>query len=86
MALRARQEPPKGLQVGAPLTVGRDDGLLQLSPAALQQMLAAAVASATSSPSHEQGPKLPKFWEEEPEAWTQKESLGIGSLQVWPWC
>ena len=50
--------------------VGRDDGLLQLSPAALQQMLAAAVAAATSSSnSTSDGPKLPKFWDEEPAAW-----------------
>ena len=33
-------------------------------------MLAAAVAAATSTPTtSDGGPKLPKFWEEEPEAW-----------------
>ena len=62
---------------------GRDDGLIQLSPTALQQSLAAAVANAATSvaavpaasvpavtPPVESGhPKLPKFWDEEPEAW-----------------
>ena len=33
-------------------------------------MLAAAVSAATATPSNsDHGPKLPKFWEEEPEAW-----------------
>ena len=47
--------------------VGRDDGLIQLSPAALQQLLAAAVATATGvAPSADVNHrKLPKFWEEE---------------------
>ena len=53
-----------------PLPVGRDDGLIQLSPAALQQLLAAAVATATGATSTDVSHrKLPKFWDEEPEAW-----------------
>ena len=64
--------PPQHQQQQLPLpAVGRDDGLLQLSPATLQQMLAAAVSAATATPppSADPSPKLPKFWEEEPEAW-----------------
>ena len=59
---------PPGHQQPLP-AVGRDDGLLQLSPAALQQMLAAAVSAATATSPSDHGSKLPKFWEEEPEAW-----------------
>ena len=60
--------PPPGRN---PLSVGRDDGLIQLSPAALQQLLAAAVATATGAapPADVNHRKLPKFWDEEPEAW-----------------
>ena len=58
--------PPVNLP---PLPIGRDDGLLHLSPAALQQMLAAAVAASAGTPSSSDNNKLPKFWEEEPEAW-----------------
>ena len=64
-----RPKPATG-PAGPAGPVGRDDGLLQLSPAALQQMLAAAVAAATSTPSlASDGPKLPKFWDEQPAAW-----------------
>ena len=54
-----------------PPPIGRDDGLVHLSSAALQQMLAAAVAGAVAAPvaASDHGNKLPKFWEEEPEAW-----------------
>ena len=65
---RNKLPPPPAQQ-----PIGGNNGLVHLSPAALQQMLAAAVAASagtsTASASLDHGAKLPKFWEEEPEAW-----------------
>ena len=46
-----------------------DTGVLQLTPAMLQQIIASAI-TATSSTHHKE-PPVPKFWEAEPAAWFQ---------------
>ena len=51
-----------------PLPPAGADGVLQITPAMLQQLLASAVAA--SSNNHRE-PPVPKFWESEPAAWFQ---------------
>ena len=59
---------PATQSLAGPFPPANADGVLQITPAMLQQLLASAVASVATAANHRE-PPVPKFWESEPAAW-----------------
>ena len=76
-ALTSAASPGSRSLLAGPFPPANAEGVLQITPAVLQQLLASAVAASSSN--HRE-PPMPKFWESEPAAWFQ---VFRGHYQPW---